>query len=116
MIFCDWSRDSNVIRRIKPTKPCAGCGESIKVAKAPNFYCVSCKDKSMTLRFRLYRKVRAAIERGELEPIGPKTKCIDCGDKAYGYEHRDWLKPLDVVPICRACNWKRGPAANLRYV
>lgn len=116
MIFCDWQRDSKVIRRITPMKPCAGCDASIPAAgKAPNFYCVSCKDKSMSLRYRLYREVKEAIKRGDLLPIS-QTKCVDCGGKANGYEHRDWLKPLDVVPICRSCNWKRGPAKNLGKV
>jgi hypothetical protein len=36
--------------------------------------------------------------------------CVDCGKTAHGYDHRDYRKPLDVVPICRSCNYKRGPA------
>ncbi len=34
--------------------------------------------------------------------------CVDCGKEASGYDHRDYLKPLDIVPVCQSCNMKRG--------
>lgn len=37
--------------------------------------------------------------------------CADCGGQAIWYDHRDYGKPLHVEPVCRACNFKRGPAA-----
>jgi NMD protein affecting ribosome stability and mRNA decay len=41
----------------------------------------------------------------------PKTLiCVDCGASAHDYDHRDYSKPLEVEPVCRACNFKRGPA------
>ena len=43
--------------------------------------------------------VRKAIQRGDLEPITKETKCVDCGLTANYYEHRDYLKPLEVVPV-----------------
>jgi hypothetical protein len=56
--------------------------------------------------------VRRAIATGKL--VDPKTLlCVDCGEQAYCYDHRDWSKPLDVDPVCRAHNRKRGPAKNL---
>ena len=36
--------------------------------------------------------------------------CVDCGAKATQYDHRDYRRPLDVVPVCHRCNLKRGPA------
>lgn len=36
--------------------------------------------------------------------------CVDCGGQASLYEHRDYNKPLEVVPACRSCNGKRGYA------
>ena len=54
--------------------------------------------------------MRAAVKAGLIPRITKKTKCVDCGAKAYGYDHRDYYKPLEVEPICRKCNHKRGPA------
>lgn len=38
--------------------------------------------------------------------------CVDCGAVAEVYDHRDYSKPLDVQPVCRSCNLKRGPGLN----
>lgn len=38
--------------------------------------------------------------------------CEDCGLAASVYDHRDYLRPLDIVPVCRSCNKKRGPGLN----
>ena len=58
-------------------------------------------------------EVRAAIANGELPPIASQ-KCKDCGGLAYCYDHRDYSKPLKVDPVCRRCNWNRGPAKPMR--
>lgn len=49
----------------------------------------------------------------------PKTlRCADCGDPAYGYDHRDYREPLIVAPTCNPCNGRRpralpwGPKPN----
>jgi len=36
--------------------------------------------------------------------------CVDCGKQARDYDHRDYERPLDIDPVCRRCNQKRGPA------
>lgn len=63
---------------------------------------------------RAHAKVQSAKERGDLPWLGrcPPAKCVDCGDEAIHYDHRDYLKPLDVVPVCGGCNKKRGPGLN----
>lgn len=33
-------------------------------------------------------------------------KCVDCGNKAYHYEHRSYNHPEIVEPVCRKCNRK----------
>lgn len=38
--------------------------------------------------------------------------CVDCGVRAEEYDHRDYLRPLDVVPVCQSCNKRRGPGKN----
>ena len=115
MIFCDLPRESKIVRRLKPTRVCAGCGDTFTPHKHGGhaLYCIPCREKSMRVRGALSSKIKQAIKRGELAPITADTKCIDCGSPAYGYEHRDYSKPLDVVPICRRCNWRRGAAGNL---
>ena len=51
-----------------------------------------------------------AVRKGLLPRITETTRCVDCGGRAKEYEHRDYGKPLDVQPVCRSCNHKRGPA------
>ena len=55
----------------------------------------------------IYIEVRA----GRL-PRVKTLKCVDCGSKASCYDHRDYSKQLEVEPVCRSCNYKRGPAIN----
>ena len=38
------------------------------------------------------------------------VKCMDCDKRATCWDHRDYLKPDDIDPVCHSCNWKRGPA------
>ena len=38
------------------------------------------------------------------------TACLDCGNRAMVYDHRDYRRPLDVDPVCVGCNTARGPA------
>jgi hypothetical protein len=56
-------------------------------------------------------KVRRAVLRGEL--VNLKTSYIECTDcknrRAMFYDHRDYNFPLEVIPVCRSCNSKRGP-------
>jgi hypothetical protein len=38
--------------------------------------------------------------------------CTDCGAPARCYDHRDYMRPLDVQPVCWVCNKKRGRGKN----
>ena len=51
----------------------------------------------------------------KLPPADGQT-CVDCGQRAFHYDHRYYSRPLDVVPVCRTCNHLRGPARDLAYV
>jgi len=53
-----------------------------------------------------------AINGGSLQKLDGTIDCVDCGKPARDYEHRDYLKPLDVEPVCRSCNCYRGEALN----
>lgn len=70
--------------------------------------CNECGPVVQRIQVRCMAKVRRAIARGQLMPVAGKT-CVDCGAQATVYDHRDYSKPLDVQPVCRSCNMKRGP-------
>lgn len=61
-------------------------------------------------------KIQRAIKDGAIENLKVTYKqCVDCGKRALVWEHRDYEKPLDVVPCCYACNSKRGSAIFPEY-
>jgi hypothetical protein len=59
------------------------------------------------------KHVVRAIKSG-LIPKAKTLVCVDCGNPARDYDHRHYGEPLNVVPVCRSCNLKRGPAEDLR--
>src|SRR4051812_11027506 len=67
------------------------------------------------LRKKAHRAVTNAVKRGAL-PRAKLLTCVDCGRQAHDYDHRYYAKPLDVVPVCRSCNQKRGPAIDSLYL
>ena len=76
------------------------------------FYCAD-KRKDKTGVVAAIYAVKKAVKAGFLAPV--KTLfCIDCGNPAQCYEHRDYNKPLDVDPVCRSCNYHRGAAIPLK--
>ena len=71
--------------------------------------CEPCAKVWHGLRQRAMIAVRCARLRGDLK--NPKElACEDCAGPATEYDHRDYSKPLDVAPVCRTCNQKRGHA------
>lgn len=75
--------------------------------------CVDSKTRGETIA---HSKVQHAIKMGKLKNLkNENIACVDCGDRAVDYDHRDYAKPLDVSPVCRRCNKKRGPALPLVY-
>ncbi len=62
---------------------------------------------------RAISAVQAAVAGGILPSLRDgRTKCTDCQKPATVYDHRDYLKPLVVDPVCWSCNSRRGRAAN----
>lgn len=74
--------------------------------------CVRCMNIIIRIQGRAMGAVRAAMLRGDLVPAR-KFKCVDCGKPAYAYDHRRYSRPLEVDPVCRSCNFWRGPAKDL---
>lgn len=98
---------------------CCVCGTVELATGAGNFSrCTACKaagrcPPSYTRRESLGRDtamalVAGAIRAGEL-PHPRGLKCADCAGPAIEYDHRDYGRPLDVAPVCRSCNLRRGP-------
>ena len=94
--------------RIKPTGSCVLCGVKLD-RNALAIYCWDCDAKLLADKTKAYRAVNAAIAAGELQPAR-SLQCVDCGDPAREYDHRDYSAPLQVVAVCRSCNVRRGPA------
>jgi hypothetical protein len=60
-----------------------------------------------------HHAVYLAVKSGQLKSLHDgATACVDCGEGAKEYDHRDYDFPLQVEPVCTSCNRKRGPAKN----
>lgn len=71
--------------------------------------CWGCDDAVTKARQQATRVLLAAIKAGQI-PSARGLPCHFCGGEATDYEHRSYLRPLDVKPACRSCNLMRGPA------
>ncbi len=86
---------------------CHGCGAS--VGNTP--YCDICRPKVKQIQVQ----VRGIMVKANMRTADGLT-CVDCGKRAFHYDHRYYSRPLDVVPVCRSCNQKRGPALDIAGV
>jgi len=62
---------------------------------------------------KAHNAVQKAVKQGIL-PSVKTLNCVDCGKPGECYDHRDYNKPMDVVPVCRKCNLRRGEAIPLK--
>ena len=74
--------------------------------------CFDCRWKATEWQALAGRQVAIAIKQGKL-PRPETLRCVDCGKRAQQYDHRLYAAPLQVEPVCRSCNRKRGPAKDL---
>ena len=92
-------------------KICHECGVSTKRGA---HRCEPCHRVYFPIMEGAIYAVNTAVRYGQLPKLSEvEIACVDCGVRATQYEHRDYMKPLDVEPVCRKCNKKRGPAARL---
>jgi len=66
-------------------------------------------NKNRTLQQEAHYQVQRAIRLGHISPPSA-YQCVDCGNPAKEYDHRDYTKPLAIEPTCIRCNRRRGPA------
>jgi hypothetical protein len=94
---------------------CLRCRKGATVAiQSRAGLCYKCSSAHLAEGIRASSKITRAIKRGQLEPA--KTHlCVDCGSQARDWEHRDYTKPLAVVPVCRPCNQRRPTAFDSVY-
>lgn len=89
---------------------CIACGEVLVAAKGSKSLC-----KAHARRLDEIGRYAAALMRGVvLAGVVPNPKtsaCVDCGAQAVDLDHRDYMRPFHVEPVCRPCNMKRGHAA-----
>lgn len=80
----------------------------VELSKFPHTSGWDMRERRQKLILAARRAVREAIVTGRLHRIETRV-CVDCGNPAQAWEHRDYRKPLDVEPVCHPCNAKRGP-------
>lgn len=88
---------------------CQICGGALNRCGVNAVYCMKCSSFAEKVKAKAFASVVKAVLRGELAPA-LTLKCVDCGADAKYYDHRDYSKPLEVVPVCHSCNVLRGPA------
>lgn len=93
----------------RPGIDCFHCGASVGRADCHQIYCAECSHAVNELREVAAGLLRKEIYKGSISPIS-ELACIDCGDAAEHYDHRDYANPTIVDAVCRKCNYKRGPA------
>ena len=103
-----------MVQRTKITLPCKHCGGEIIGRESSAKVCWTCVSRAGVNngQRRAIYAVKKEIEAGRLKPA-KECVCVDCGKQAFVYDHRDYNKPIDVVPVCSSCNRKRGSAIPL---
>jgi len=80
--------------------------------------CQTQKSMAVDEKHPLVKAARFAIQKAKTDGLLPpfsswrrrsKIKCVDCGKRAQCWDHRDYSKPLEVDPVCKSCNYHRGP-------
>lgn len=96
---------------------CVDCGIDLgdAMGRQRPIWCWDCAH----YRYRVLAQVQSrasaaltkAVRNGDVPPVNSLI-CVDCSAPASCYDHRDYTRPLHVVPVCKACNAIRGSADN----
>jgi hypothetical protein len=96
-------------------KECRRCGYMWESRAEVPVQCPRCKSPKWDetpSQSQAHYIVAKAIRKGELAPLDGTIACMDCGEPATAYDHRDYAYPLNVEPVCHSCNLKRGKGEN----
>jgi hypothetical protein len=96
-------------------KECRRCGYTWESRAEVPVQCPRCKSpkwNETASQSVAHNLVARAIRKGELAPLDGTITCVDCGEPATVYDHRDYAYPLSVEPVCQRCNIKRGKGEN----
>ena len=91
-------------------KSCMHCRSDIVGRHLSCVMCKACAPEHYKRRCAASSLLFRAVKSGRVAPARGR-QCVDCGKAASRYDHRDYSQPLLVVPVCAACNSKRGPAS-----
>ena len=92
-----------------PNMVCVACNKPAWRAKRSMTLCVICASDLHSAGAVAIALVAREIRAGRMQKATAHA-CVDCGRQAAEYDHRDYERPLDVVPTCCSCNRKRGHA------
>lgn len=110
-------KESGERRRLRWVVVCPVCRANHLRLRAGAVLCGDCvvPHHQMLIAFRApaMKAVGAAIVMGLLPKLSGSVACVDCERPAQVYDHRAYARPLDVQPVCRSCNSRRGPAKEL---
>ncbi len=101
--YCD---DCKAVRERQ--KEAAQRGAATRRAKYPRFALPANAEKFW--QSKAHAMVSLAKKNGLLPALDGTIACTDCDKPAMEYDHRDYGRPLDVQPVCRSCNRRRGTA------
>ena len=87
-------------------RTCPCCHVTVKMFKNSGV-CLDCAAIINHVGGKARGVMKMAIKRGEIQKARGR-KCVDCGKPATELDHRYYSRPLDVEPVCRGCNKKRG--------
>lgn len=97
-------------QRKSKSRRCVHCNDVFYPRSLCKWYCLDCEDKKERAKTRALKLVAKAIKDGHMLPA-TSFECWDCSEPAIVFDHRNYDRALDVQPVCRACNRRRGPAA-----
>jgi len=110
-ICCRCARKAETNIQYAEKGQCVKCGAMKPRSKFKTSpYCQPCTNEVSEQSRVCSRQVKRAIKAGVIPVLDGSVECVDCGMPAKDYDHRDYTKPLDVAPVCRGCNIRRGPA------
>lgn len=100
-------------RMTPQVRECCDCKCNFRPNHVIQMRCLHCSASGAYAQIR--NAAHAAVYKAVRKGLIPSLKihdiaCVDCGNSATDYDHRNYDKPLEVEPVCRACNLRRGPA------